>query len=248
VSAPRPSHDAQPPLLGPGQPREPHPSGPLPVSPVPAAPVRIGGSKPYIVVKRLLDLVLASIGLVLTLPLLGFLALLVKLESKGPAMYAAERVGEAGQHFACHKLRTMRTDMDDSIHRDYLRYLIANSGDVVAERIRDDPRITRVGRWLRKSSLDELPQLWNVLRGEMSMVGPRPPLPYEVECYQPWQMGRLAVRPGLTGYWQVLGRGQVTFDDMCRMDLSYIEKRSLSLDLWILLKTPLAVVSRRGAG
>ncbi len=142
----------------------------------------------------------------------------------------------------------MRTDMDDTIHRDHLRYLITNSENVVAARITDDPRITRVGRWLRKSSLDELPQLWNVLRGDMSLVGPRPPLPYEVDHYKPWQKGRLVVKPGLTGYWQVLGRGQVTFDEMCRMDLTYIEKRSIGLDLWILLKTPTAVVSRRGAG
>jgi lipopolysaccharide/colanic/teichoic acid biosynthesis glycosyltransferase len=215
---------------------------------VPAGPITVGGSRLYVAVKRLLDVVLAGAGLLLSFPLLAVLALLIKLESRGPAMYAAERVGEGGRRFACHKLRTMRTDMDDKIHRDYLRYLIENSESVVAERIRDDPRITRVGRWLRKSSLDELPQLWNVLRGEMSLIGPRPPLPYEVDCYQPWQMCRLAVRPGLTGYWQVLGRGTVTFDDMCRMDLTYIEKRSLGLDLWILFKTPLAVASRRGAG
>ncbi len=213
-----------------------------------AAAVRVGGSPPYIAAKRVLDIALAGIGLSVSLPLLAVLALLIKLESRGPAMYAAERVGENGRRFACLKLRTMRTDMDDAIHRDYLRYLIENSGSVVAERIRDDPRITRVGRWLRKSSVDELPQLWNVLRGDMSLIGPRPPLPYEVDCYQPWQMGRLAVRPGLTGYWQVLGRGTVTFDDMCRMDLRYIERRSLALDLWILFKTPLAVASRRGAG
>jgi lipopolysaccharide/colanic/teichoic acid biosynthesis glycosyltransferase len=249
VSSPKPSPDPESPLLRPSQPQAP--AGPPPPGPRaehPAPPVTIGGSRSYVAVKRLLDLTLASLGLLLSLPLLAVLALLVKIESRGPAMYAAERVGEGGRRFACHKLRTMRTDMDDSIHRDYLRYLIENSGSVVAERLRDDPRITRVGRWLRKSSLDELPQLWNVVRGEMSLVGPRPPLPYEVDCYQPWQTGRLAVRPGLTGYWQVLGRGQVTFDSMCRMDLRYIEKRSLSLDLWILLKTPLAVASRRGAG
>ncbi|MEP6696470.1 MAG: sugar transferase [Pseudonocardiales bacterium] len=245
MSSPRPSPDAEPHLLAPA---DPHPSGPVPVGPAPVPVVRVGGSRAYVAAKRALDLVLAGAGLLLCLPLLAVLALVVKLESRGPAMYAAERVGEGGRHFACHKLRTMRSDMDDAIHRDYLRYLIANSGSVVAERIPDDPRITRVGRWLRKSSLDELPQLWNVLCGDMSLVGPRPPLPYEVECYRPWQMGRLAVRPGLTGYWQVLGRGQVTFDDMCRMDLRYIENRSLRLDLWILLKTPLAVASRRGAG
>lgn len=202
----------------------------------------------YVTVKRLSDIALSAVLLLLTLPLLAIVAVLIKLESRGKVMYSAERVGRGERHFPCYKLRTMRTDMDDTIHRDHLRYLITNSESVVAARITDDPRITRVGRWLRKSSLDELPQLWNVLRGDMSLVGPRPPLPYEVDHYQPWQKGRLAVQPGLTGYWQVLGRGQVTFDDMCRMDLTYIEKRSLWLDLWILLKTPTAVVSRRGAG
>ncbi len=202
----------------------------------------------YVTVKRVIDLVLATIVLLISLPVLAILALLIKLESRGRVIYRAERVGQNERHFACYKLRTMRTDMDDAIHRDHLRYLISNSESVVAARIADDPRITRVGRWLRKSSLDELPQLWNVLRGDMSLVGPRPPLPYEVEHYKPWQKERLSVRPGLTGYWQVLGRGVVTFDDMCRMDLKYIEKRSLTLDLWILLKTPTAVMSRRGAG
>ncbi|MGB9378072.1 MAG: sugar transferase [Mycobacteriales bacterium] len=215
---------------------------------IPVQPVRIAGSLGYVVTKRLLDVVLAGAILLVSLPLLAIVALLIKLESRGPVIYAAERVGQREKHFPCYKLRTMRTDMDDTIHRDHLRYLISNSESVVAARITDDPRITRVGRWLRKSSLDELPQLWNVLRGDMSLVGPRPPLPYEVEHYKPWQKQRLRVQPGLTGYWQVLGRGQVTFDDMCRMDLTYIEKRSLSLDLWILLKTPSAVVSRRGAG
>lgn len=225
------------------------PAAPSPVGGWPSTvPVKVGGSRSYVAAKRLLDLLLAGLGLLLTLPLLAVFALLIKVESRGPAIYAAERVGENGRRFACHKLRTMRADRDDTIHRDYLRYLIENSGSVVAERLPDDPRITRVGRWLRKSSLDELPQLWNVVRGDMSMVGPRPPLPYEVEFYRPWQMGRLAVRPGLTGYWQVLGRGQVTFDDMCRMDLRYIERRSLALDLWILIRTPLVVASRRGAG
>ena len=210
--------------------------------------MKVGGSRPYVLVKRLFDVTVAGVLLVLAFPLLALLAVVIRLESRGRAVYAAERVGEGGRHFACYKLRTMRSDMDDSIHRDYLRYLIEHSESVVAERLRDDPRITRVGRWLRKSSLDELPQLWNVLRGDMSLVGPRPPLPYEVEHYKPWQLGRLAVRPGLTGYWQVLGRGQVTFDDMCGMDLRYIENRSLALDAWILLKTPTAVMSRRGAG
>lgn len=214
----------------------------------PEGPVRIGGSRGYVLVKRLLDMAIAAAALVLATPLLAVLAALIKIESRGPAVYAAERVGQDGRHFACYKLRTMRADMDDAIHRDYLRYLIENSESVVAERLRDDPRITRVGRWLRKSSLDELPQLWNVVCGDMSLVGPRPPLPYEVECYKPWQRGRLAVPPGLTGYWQILARGQVTFDEMCRMDLRYIQSRSLALDLWILLKTPSAVLSRRGAG
>ncbi len=217
-------------------------------APAPASSVNLRSPLLYVTVKRLIDVTIAAVVLLLSTPLLLVIALLIRLESRGRAIYAAERVGKDGRRFACYKLRTMRADMDDAIHRDHLRYLITNSESVVAARIIDDPRITRVGRWLRKSSLDELPQLLNVLRGDMSLVGPRPPLPYEVESYRPWHMGRLAVRPGLTGFWQVLGRGMVTFDDMCRMDLRYIEKRSLGLDLWILVKTPPAVVSRRGAG
>jgi len=213
---------------------------------IPAVP--IGGGLAYRAAKRALDITVAGLVLLVALPFLAVFAVLIKLDSPGPVIYAAPRVGRRGRTFPCFKLRTMRADADDTIHREYLQHLITNSHAAVATRLPDDPRITRVGRWLRKSSLDELPQLWNVLRGDMSLIGPRPPIPYEVDCYQPWHLGRLAVRPGITGYWQVLARGRVTFDEMCRMDLDYIARRSLGLDLWILWRSPAAVASRRGAG
>ncbi len=241
MSLPKLSPDHDPDLLG-------EPEQPTAPRPVPVEAPRVNGSRGYIVAKRALDVLVSGSVLILTSPVLALCALLIRLESPGPWLYTAPRVGEGGREFACFKLRTMRTGMADSTHRDAQRYFIEQSESVVAVPLFDDPRITRVGRWLRQSSLDELPQLLNVLRGDMSLVGPRPPLPYEVACYTPWQLGRLAVPPGLTGYWQVNGRGRVTFGERCRMDLHYIEKRSLRMDLWILLKTPFAVLSRRGAG
>jgi lipopolysaccharide/colanic/teichoic acid biosynthesis glycosyltransferase len=202
----------------------------------------------YRLAKRIFDTIGSLLLIITTIPLLAILALMIRVDSPGFVIYRQTRLGRGGRPFPCFKLRTMYADGDDGIHRNHVQYLIENSQTVVAERLPDDPRITRVGRFLRRSSLDELPQLWNVLCGQMSLVGPRPPLPYEVACYQPWQRRRLDVRPGITGYWQVRGRGRVTFDEMCRMDLSYISHRSFGLDLWILLKTPAALLSGKGAG
>jgi exopolysaccharide biosynthesis polyprenyl glycosylphosphotransferase len=202
------------------------------------------------VVKRASDVFLASAALLLLAPVWLLIALLIKLDSRGPVLYRQERVGMDGRIFLFLKFRTMRPDADDSAHRDYQRRLIqgqpgTNLGDTERPvyKLHADPRVTRVGRLLRRLSLDELPQLLNVLRGDMSVVGPRPPIPYEVEAYALWHRKRLDMKPGLTGLWQVSGRNRLSFDEMVRLDLFYIENWSLLLDLRIILKT-LPVVLR----
>ena len=190
--------------------------------------------------KRTLDFVAALLGIVVLSPLFAILYLSVKLGSRGPALYTQRRVGENGQTFQFYKFRTMVHRNDDSIHRAYSQRLIngwAANGQDKGYKMTDDPRVTRLGRFLRKSSLDELPQLFNVLRGEMSLVGPRPPIAYEVEYYQDWHRQRLEAKPGITGLWQVSGRSQVPFDEMVMLDIHYMEHWSMLLDLKILLKT-----------
>jgi len=196
------------------------------------------------VVKRAFDLAAAALALVLLSPLWVLMALLIKLDSKGPVLYRQERVGMDGRIFLFLKFRTMRTGADDRIHREFQRQYIegrpeTNLGDSVRPvyKLHDDPRVTRTGRWLRRTSLDELPQLLNVLRGDMSLVGPRPPIPYEVEAYALWHRKRLDMKPGMTGLWQVSGRNRLSFDEMVRLDLFYIENWSLWLDLKIMLRT-----------
>jgi exopolysaccharide biosynthesis polyprenyl glycosylphosphotransferase len=193
--------------------------------------------------KRTLDLVVAGVALVVTLPVLAVVLVAIRLDSRGPVLFRQVRVGRDGREFTVLKLRTMVADAHRQ--RDELAHL--NEADGPLFKIRDDPRITRVGRVLRTWSLDELPQLVNVLRGDMSLVGPRPALPEEVEKYTPWQMRRLRVRPGITGVWQVSGRSDVPFDEAVRMDLFYIENWSLGTDLFLLGKTLLAVLGRQGA-
>jgi lipopolysaccharide/colanic/teichoic acid biosynthesis glycosyltransferase len=197
--------------------------------------------------KRLFDLVVSATALVLLLPLLALIALAVKLTSPGPVLYRQTRVGEGGQPFDLLKFRTMQTGAGDETHRAYVAALIrgeaARQGGVF--KLADDPRITPVGRWLRRLSLDELPQLMNVLRGEMSLVGPRPPLPYEVELYDERARQRLSVLPGVTGLWQVSGRNRLTFGEMVELDLQYIARWSPWLDLAIVARTPLALVTGR---
>jgi exopolysaccharide biosynthesis polyprenyl glycosylphosphotransferase len=196
------------------------------------------------VTKRGFDVAVAASALVLLAPVWMIVALLIKLDSKGAVFYRQERVGMDGRVFLFLKFRTMRADADDAAHREYQRKLIAgrpdtNLGDDARPvyKLRDDPRVTRVGRALRRLSLDELPQLLNVLRGDMSIVGPRPPIPYEVEAYELWHRKRLDMKPGLTGLWQVSGRNRLSFDEMVRLDLFYIENWSLLLDLKIILRT-----------
>lgn len=201
--------------------------------------------------KRVLDLVVVSLGLVPLSPVLLLIALAIRLSSPGPVFYRQQRIGKDGQPFDMLKFRTMRAGSSQQSHREHVEKLIRNNlspRDLGAESLKlpDDPRITTVGRWLRRLSLDELPQLFNVLRGEMSIVGPRPPLPYEYELYQPWHKQRLAVLPGITGLWQVTAHNLVSFDEMVRMDLEYIERMSLWLDLWVMVMTPMEMFT--GAG
>jgi exopolysaccharide biosynthesis polyprenyl glycosylphosphotransferase len=193
--------------------------------------------------KRAIDLLLISCGLLVAAPVLLLIALAIKLDSPGPVFYRQERVGKDGRLFSMLKFRSMRPDADRQL--DMLRHHNEATGPLF--KMRRDPRVTRVGRILRRWSLDELPQLLNVLRGEMSLVGPRPPLPSEVEQYEDWQMGRLRAVPGLTGLWQVSGRSEVPFHDMVRLDLHYIRNWSLGLDLEILMRTIPAVLTNRGA-
>jgi lipopolysaccharide/colanic/teichoic acid biosynthesis glycosyltransferase len=171
------------------------------------------------------------------------LAIIIKLDSPGPVFFRQPRLGKDGRPFMMLKLRSMTQDAAE------LHAVVATANEMVGPvfKIRSDPRVTRVGRLIRKASLDELPQLWHVLRGDMSLVGPRPPIPEEVARYEPWQRERLAVKPGLTCTWQVGGRSDIPFDRWVQMDIDYVRRRSLALDLKILLQTIPAVLTGRGA-
>jgi exopolysaccharide biosynthesis polyprenyl glycosylphosphotransferase len=207
----------------------------------------------YSTIKRLLDVTGAAALLVLLSPVLGVCALAIRLDSPGPVLFRQRRAGERGRPFTMLKFRTMRVDADSAAHREYATAFIRGqarqhpAGTNGTFKLVHDDRITRVGRWLRRTSLDELPQLWNVLRSEMSLVGPRPPIPYEVEHYAPAHLARLDVRPGMTGLWQIGGRSDTTFEQMVALDLEYIQSRSLLLDLRILAATIPAVFSTKGA-
>jgi lipopolysaccharide/colanic/teichoic acid biosynthesis glycosyltransferase len=193
--------------------------------------------------KRLFDIVGALVALVLSSPLLALAALLIKLESRGPVVYKSVRIGRGARPFTFFKLRSMVNGADR--HRHTLSHLNETDGPVF--KMARDPRVTRIGRLLRISSVDEIPQLWNVLRGEMSLVGPRPPIAEEVAQYEPWQLRRLDVLPGITCLWQISGRSRIGFQEWMRLDLEYIKHRSLWLDLKILVRTIPAVLSREGA-
>jgi len=193
-----------------------------------------------LLVKRTLDIVFSLLGIAFSLPLWGLAALAVKWSSRGPVLFRQERMGQYGKPFRLLKFRSMYTDCDAQAHEEYMRAFIAGTPPAGATKVRkmtDDPRVTPVGRILRRTSLDELPQLWNVLRGEMSLVGPRPPLLYEFQHYAPWHQRRvLEVKPGVTGLWQVQGRSRASFDEMVRMDLRYARRCTLWLDLKILVR------------
>jgi len=224
----------------------------------------------YYFIKRTFDIVLTLYALILLLPFMLIVALLIKLDSPGPAIFKQERVGAKRKlkdgrtvwvirTFSFYKYRTMRTDTDAVLHQRYMEAYISGDEGKMSElqpdtknansyKLSGDPRITRVGKLLRRLSLDELPQLWNVIKGDMSLVGPRPPIPYEVEKYKQRHLPRLAALPGLTGLWQVSGRCETTFEEMVQLDLEYIEKQSIWLDLKILLLTVPAVITAKGAG
>jgi len=221
----------------------------------------------YYAVKRIIDVVLASTLLILLFPLMILVAILIYVYSPGPILFKQERVGAKRQphgkryywkreNFQCYKFRTMKVNADTSVHQAYIKALIENDEEKMnalqgvptqPRKLVNDPRIIRPGKLLRKLSLDELPQLWNILIGDMSLIGPRPAIPYEVEMYKCWHLRRLEAQPGLTGLQQVMARCTADFDQQVLFDIEYIEKQSLWLDIKIIMKTPLAIISTKGA-
>jgi lipopolysaccharide/colanic/teichoic acid biosynthesis glycosyltransferase len=209
-----------------------------------------------LVIKRAIDIVGSGALLLVLSPFLLVIMAFIKLTSKGPIIYKQERLGQFGERFHCLKFRTMYANNDPKIHQEYVQQFIAgkegldnsNGDKQPVYKLVKDPRVTLIGSFLRKTSMDELPQFWNVLRGDMSLVGPRPPVPYEFEVYDIWHRRRvLEVRPGVTGLWQVSGRNRTRFDEMVRLDLRYSQNWSIWLDLKILLATPWAVLNGGGA-
>ncbi|HEV8168996.1 MAG TPA: sugar transferase [Pyrinomonadaceae bacterium] len=205
------------------------------------------------ILKRTFDLIFATLAITLLAPLWLLIALLIKLDSRGRVFYTQERVGMDGRLFLLYKFRTMTAGADPELHREYQRAFIAGRAEAnlgnenkPTYKLLADPRITRIGKLLRRTSLDEVPQLLNVLAGDMSLVGPRPPIPYEVEAYELWHRKRLDMKPGLTGLWQVSGRNRLPFEEMVRLDLFYIENWSLLLDLKIILRTGFVMLGREG--
>ena len=236
-------------------------------STIPAA--KVGSRSLYYATKRVLDITIVLLSLFFIAPLILAIAVAIKLNSRGPIIYRQERVGarriKNGDRdewqivpFTFYKFRSMRADADSSLHKAYVQAYISGNvaemrrirgaNDKNTYKLTKDPRVTKVGRFLRKSSLDELPQLWNVLRGDMSLVGPRPPLAYEIEKYRAHQLARLAAPGGITGLWQVSGRATTTFDEMIDLDLQYVAQQSIMLDIKILISTPKAAISQKGAG
>ena len=203
------------------------------------SPQPLGG----LVAKRTFDIVSSAVVLVVFSPVITLIAVAVKTTSAGPILFRQQRVGYRGRPFTVLKFRTMVADAEERLPE----LLDQNEATGPLFKMLHDPRVTKFGRFLRKTSLDELPQLVNVLRGDMTVVGPRPPLPSEVAQYEEWQMARLEVRPGITGLWQVSGRSELPFEDYVRLDLFYIENWSLAFDLFIIAKTLPTVISRRGA-
>jgi lipopolysaccharide/colanic/teichoic acid biosynthesis glycosyltransferase len=221
----------------------------------------------YHFLKRALDLTVATLALLVLCPVMALAAVLIILDSGWPVIFAQQRIGALRwtregfaywrrSTFTCYKFRSMAKGANPSRHQAFATAFIRNDHQTMAavqgndngiHKLVDDPRVTRVGRFLRKSSLDELPQLWNVLKGDMSLVGPRPPISYEVDEYKPWHWQRLQTQPGLTGLWQVTARSSAEFDEMVELDIQYIKRQSFWLDLKILLKTPLVVLSGKGA-
>ena len=219
--------------------------------------VEVAHSTAYEATKRAVDIAVALVVLVGFLPLWLLVALAIRLTSPGPILYRAQVAGRGGRPFAYYKFRSMHAGADDTVQRDFRRDFILQNQPFRVERtasgeerpvykVVDDPRVTPFGRLLRKLSLDEIPQFFNVLRGEMSVVGPRPPLLWEVPYYKPWHWERLAVKPGITGPAQVRSRQSLSFDEMARLDIEYVRRRSLRLDLTLMLRTPFAILRDPG--
>ena len=207
------------------------------------SPISAENSPTDLVLRRFLDITVSGLALLLLLPFLVLLALIVSIDSSGPVLFTQRRVGKDGKEFAFFKFRSMYSDAEKRLDT----VLDTNERTGPVFKMRHDPRITRVGQWLRHSSMDEIPQLLNILRGEMSLVGPRPALPREVALYTPMHRHRLCVTPGLTGLWQVSGRADLSFDESIALDLEYIARRSFALNCVILLRTVPAVLTGRGA-
>jgi exopolysaccharide biosynthesis polyprenyl glycosylphosphotransferase len=206
--------------------------------------INVNNKLMYITVKRLIDIVGALIGLILLLPVFTIVSILIKLEDKkGPVFFSQDRVGKDGNIFKMYKFRSMVVDAEEQLAK--LKIFNESSGAMF--KMKDDPRITKIGKFIRKTSIDELPQLWNVLLGDMSLVGPRPPLPAEVEQYSAYDKQRLLVTPGCTGLWQISGRSSLGFDEMVSLDLKYIENRSVLFDIKVILKTVLVLFGSKDA-
>ena len=217
-------------------------------APLQAVRIHLG----YLRAKRMLDILFVLLISPLILLASAFVAVLILLDSKGPILYRQKRVGQNGVEFEMLKFRSMYVDNDDSVHREaikqYMNGEILNGNGDIQYKMGDDLRITRVGRIIRKLSIDELPQFWNVLRGQMSLVGPRPPLPYEVELYTSHDWLRLSGKPGLTGTWQIYGRSKVSFQEMVQMDVVYLQRQSLWEDAKLIaLTVPVMLLGRGGA-
>jgi lipopolysaccharide/colanic/teichoic acid biosynthesis glycosyltransferase len=233
---------------------------------LPGIRVPAGDRAVYNLLKRTIDIIVSTIALILFSPFMLIAAVLIHFDSPGPVIYAQKRVGAKWVYkdgcycwerteFTCYKFRTMFNKADSSVHHTYINALINHDeqtlsaiqgSDNQVKKITNDARVTRLGHFLRSSSLDEVPQFWNVLKGDMSVVGPRPAIPYEVELYKPWYFRRLEVKPGITGLWQVGARNSVDFDGMVKLDIEYIDKQSIWLDLKIIFMTPLIMLRRKG--
>lgn len=197
----------------------------------------------YSIIKRLVDIVGAFTGIIILSPLLIIVAIRIKLDSKGSAIFSQVRVGYKGKEFKIYKFRTMVEDAEE------LKKGLENKNEMTGPmfKIKDDPRITKIGKIIRKTSIDELPQLLNILRGDMSIVGPRPSLPSEVKGFNTWMLKRFEVKPGLTCYWQVSGRNNITFNDWMKLDIKYVEEKNLFIDIKLILKTVLLLLGDKNA-
>lgn len=197
----------------------------------------------YEIFKRIIDIIGAGLGLILLSPIIAIVACAVKVTSKGPIFFSQKRVGKNGELFEMYKFRSMVVNAEEL--KENLEDQNEMSGPMF--KIKDDPRITKVGKFIRKTSIDELPQLWNVLKGDMSLVGPRPSLPKEVEQLDNWMFKRLSVRPGLTCYWQVSGRNNIDFEDWMKLDCKYVEERNLWIDIKLIFKTVFVLFGDKNA-